>query len=251
MAKARASTGLMLTPRVTPNHSEERREKWLSDAASGFVSPSATNKLYYSVILNALWPQGHGIPGPVLTENDVRAAIDAFRTTRGEPPYKDVFRRLRELQGDEGFTSIRKEGVRYQLQNLEIGPKREPRAKPTKAEWKQIKENYGYRCASCGRQEPEVKLSPDHKVPRSRNGSNDLDNWQPLCEQCNNIKSHACRGCELNCYVCSWAFPDEYKLIVIADDNKELAKRGADKLKVSQSELVNIILRKYFNETKT
>jgi hypothetical protein len=240
----------MLTPRVTPNHSEERREKWLADAAAAFVSPSAANKLYYSVILKALWPAGHGIPGPILTEDNVRAAVDAFRSASGQEPYKDVFRRLRELQGDEGFTAIRKEGTRYQLQSLEIGPKREPRAKPSAPAWEKIKGKYGHRCSSCGRQEPEVKLSPDHKIPRSRNGSNDLDNWQPLCEQCNNMKSHACRGCDLNCYVCSWAFPDEYKPIIIGDDNKERAKRAADKLKVSQSDFVNTILRDYFNKAK-
>jgi hypothetical protein len=250
MGKSRASTGLMLTPRVTPNHSEERRQKWLADAVAGFVTPGAANRSYYAVILHALWPEAHGIPGPIVSEDEVRAAIDAFRGKAGKEAYKDVFRRVRELQGDEGFTSIRKEGTRYQLQSLEIGPKKEPRGKPSKAEWKKIKEKYDYRCASCGKQEPDVKLSPDHKVPRSRNGSNDLDNWQPLCEQCNNIKSHACQGCDLNCYVCSWAFPEEYKLIVIADDNKELAKRAADKLKVSQSDLVNIILRDHFNRTK-
>jgi hypothetical protein len=73
MAKSRASKGLLLTPRVTPNESEARREKWLADAEATFVSPSAANKLYYSVILRGLWPAAHGIPGPVLTENDVRA----------------------------------------------------------------------------------------------------------------------------------------------------------------------------------
>lgn len=250
MAKSRASTGLMLTPRVTPNESEARREKWLADAAAAFVSPTDANKLYYSVILSALWPAGHGIPGPILTEEDIRAAVNAFRAARGDPSYLDPFRRMRELQGDEGFTSIRKEGTRYQLQSLDVSQKKEPRGKPSRAEWKQIKERYGYRCASCGAQEPEVTLSPDHKVPRSRNGSNDLGNWQPLCEQCNNIKSHACRGCSLICQVCSWAFPEEYKQIIIADDNKELAKRAADKGKMSQSDLVNTILREHFNKTK-
>jgi len=249
MSKSRASKGFLLTPRVTPNESEARREKWLAEAEAGFVSPSATNKLYYSVILKAFWPAGHGIPGPVLTEKDVRAAVDAFRFANGEQPYKDVFRRMRELQGEEGFTSIRKEGNRYQLQSLDVSQKREPRAKLGKAEWKKLKEQYGYKCASCGAQEPDVKLSPDHKIPRSRNGSNDLGNWQPLCEQCNNIKSNACRGCLLICNVCSWAFPDEYKQLVIADDNKELIKRAADKRGVAQSDLVNIILRDHFNKT--
>lgn len=251
MAKSRASKGLLLAPRATPNESEARRQKWLADAKAGFVSTSPANKLYYSVILEALWPPAHGVPGPVLTENDVRAAIDAFRSTAGEKPYKDVFRRMRELQGEEGFTSIRKEGNRYQLQSLDVSQKREPRVKPSKADWKKIKEQYGHRCASCGAQEPDVKLSPDHKIPRSRNGSNDLGNWQPLCEQCNNIKSNACRGCQLNCNVCCWAFPEEYKQLIITDDNKEFVKRSADKAKVPQSDLVNRILRDYFNRAKS
>src|ERR1700720_710985 len=124
MAKTRASAGLMVTPRVTPNESEERRKKWLADAAAGFVNPSAASRLYYSVILEALWPAGHGVPGPILTENDVRAAVDAFRAAKG----------------------------------------------------------YDYRCAHCGRQEPDVKLSPDHKIPRVRHGSNEFGNYQPLVQ---------------------------------------------------------------------
>ncbi|HKW15912.1 MAG TPA: HNH endonuclease [Terriglobales bacterium] len=250
MLKSRASKGLLVTPRAVPNESEARRQKWLADAEAGFVTPHPVNKIYYSVILTALWPAGHGIPGPILSERDIRAAIDSFRAASGQTPYLDPFRRLRELQGDEGFTSIRKEGNRYQLQSLEVSPKREPRAKLSRAEWKKLKEQYDYRCASCGRQEPEVKLSPDHKVPRSRNGSNDLGNWQPLCEQCNIKKSSACQGCQLNCYVCSWAFPAEYKELVIADENKELIRRAAEKLKLPQSELVNKILRDHFNQTK-
>ena len=249
MARSRASKGLLLTPRTTPNESETRREKWLAEAEARFVSPSSSNKRYYSVILRALWPPNHGIPGPILTEKEVRAAVDAFRQKEGQLPYKDVFRRVRELQGEEGFTSIRKEGNRYQLQSLEISQKREPREKLKKADWAKIKEKYGYQCACCGAQEPDVKLSPDHKIPRIRNGSNDLGNWQPLCEQCNIVKSNSCRGCALNCSVCSWAFPDEYKQLVISDENKELVKREADRLRIAQSDLVNSILRGHFNRS--
>ncbi len=250
MAKSRASKGFIVEPRTTPNESEARREKWLVDAEAGFVSPSPTNKLYYAVILKALWPAGHGIPGPDLSEDDIRASIDAYRHAQDKTPYKDVFRRMRELQGEEGFTSIIKEGTRYQLQNLDISQKREPRAKLSKKDWAALKEKYGYRCASCGKQEPDVKLSPDHRIPRSRNGSNELGNWQPLCEQCNNVKSNTCQGCTLNCSVCSWAFPEEYKQLIIADDNKELVKRAADKAKIPQSDLVNEILRAHFNKTQ-
>jgi 5-methylcytosine-specific restriction endonuclease McrA len=250
MAKSRASKGLLLTPRATPNESEARREKWLADAAAGFVQPSEANKAIYSVLLTAFWPAGHGIPGPVLTEKQIRAAVDAFKGSLGQPPYKDVFRRLRELQGEEGFTSIRKEGTKYQLQSLDVSQKREPRAKLPAADWKKLKEQYDYKCASCGRQEPSVKLSPDHKIPRLRGGSNDLGNWQPLCEQCNINKSNACQGCTLICNVCSWAFPADYKPLVVTDENKELVKRAADKLGVPQSDLVNIILREHFNKTQ-
>ena len=214
------------------------------------MQPSLANKTYYSVILEALWPEGHGIPGPVLTETAIRAAVDAWRADNDRPPYKDVFRRLRELQGEEGFTCVIKEGSRYQLQSLDLGPKREPRAKLSKADWQALKERYGHKCANCGAQEPEVRLSPDHKRPRTRGGTNDEGNWQPLCEQCNNIKSNTCRGCTLNCYVCSWAFPEDYKQIVIDDDNKALIKRAADGLRKSQGTLANEILRDYFNRRK-
>ena len=250
MAKSRASKGLLLPPRAAPTESAARQEKWLADAEAGFVSPSSTNRQYYAVILRALWPEGHGIPGPTLSERDIRAAVDAYREANSQPPYKDVFRRVRELQGEEGFTAIRKEGTQYQLQSLEVGPKREPRTKLGRREWNRLREKHGYNCASCGDQEPDVNLSPDHKIPRSRGGSNEEDNLQPLCEQCNNAKSHACRGCTLKCHVCSWAFPDEYKPLLISDHNKELVRREADSRRMPQSDLVNVILRDYFNRNR-
>jgi hypothetical protein len=122
---SRASKGLLQAPRTTPNESSERRTKWLADAAEKFVSTTPVNKVYYSVLLGALWPEGHGIPGPVLTESELRAAVDKWRADKGQRAYKDVFRRLRELQGEEGFTCIIKEGNRYQLQSLDVGPKRD------------------------------------------------------------------------------------------------------------------------------
>lgn len=248
MNKGRASKGFLVTPAVTENVSADRRAKWLADASAGFVALSEANRRYYRVILEALWPEGHGIPGPVLSQTDLRAAVDAYRASRGETAYKDVFRRVRELQGEEGFTSIIKEGVKYQLQSLDLTQKREPRAKPPPAMWKKIQEAFDYRCAHCGRQKPDVSLSPDHRRPRARGGSNDEENWQPLCEQCNVLKSSACQGCSLNCMTCSWAYPEIYKPIQVADDNKEQIRRQAEKLGIHQSELVNRILRQHFNK---
>jgi 5-methylcytosine-specific restriction endonuclease McrA len=49
------------------------------------------------------------------------------------------------------------------------------------------------RCAMCGRTAAEhrVVLQVDHKMPRAWGGSDELDNLQPLCEECNRgKKSH-------------------------------------------------------------
>ena len=250
MKKARASKGFLVAPIATANVSAERRTQWLADATKGFVTTSPANRTYYSVILERLWPAGHGIPGPVVSEDDVREAIDHFRSDAQKDKYKDVFRRMRELQGEEGFISIIKEGKKYQLQSLAVGPKREPRAKPSNKLWKEIKEKYGYRCAHCGAQEPGAKLSPDHRVPRARGGTNDDQNWQPLCEQCNILKSSSCQGCQLNCFVCSWAYPETYKPITINDDNKEQIRRYAESSGKHQSDFVNEVLQTYFNSKR-
>src|SRR2546425_4406980 len=104
ISKARASKGFLLQPVRKPNVSAERRTEWLRRAVAGFVQPSAANKAIYEVLLNAFWPTGHGIPGPILTETEVRKAVDVWYKQRtGKDAYKDVFRRLRELQGEEGF----------------------------------------------------------------------------------------------------------------------------------------------------
>lgn len=247
MAQNRSSKGVLLPPATALTHSESTRKEWLNSAEAAFVAPGIANHRIFRSILNELWPEGYGIPGPHVSQERIRALIDKEREAAGQPPYRDPFRRVRELQGEEGFTSIVKEGVRYQLQSLSVRPKREPRARPSRVLWSHILEAFDFRCAHCGAQAPEIKLSPDHKVPRARDGTNDDENWQPLCEQCNNLKSSACQGCQLICAVCSWAYPAEYKPIKIDDSNKELIRRQAIKRGEHQSDFVNRVLRDYFN----
>jgi len=55
-------------------------------------------------------------------------------------------------------------------------------------EWESLKVQYDYTCLCCGRQEPEVKLTPDHVIPLARGGSNGIENIQPLCLRCNSRK---------------------------------------------------------------
>ncbi len=250
MSKSRASKGLLLPPKTEPIPDANAREKWFEKSSAGFVAPGEALKVIYAVILRRLWPEGHGIPGPQVTEQEIRKVIDDARLAEGKAAYVDPFRRMREVQGEEGFTCIIKEGSRYQLVSLNIGAKREPRAKPSASLWVKIKAAVDYKCSHCGQQEPSIKLSPDHRIPRSRGGDNDDGNWQPLCEQCNNAKSSACQGCGLNCNVCFWAFPESYKPIVIEDDNREQIRRAAEKAALDQSALTNKILRGYFLKGK-
>ncbi len=72
-------------------------------------------------------------------------------------------------------------------------------------------EEHNYTCATCGAKvSAGVRgLQADHKIPISRGGTKDLDNWQPMCNNCNVGKRRACEGCKLDCQTCSWAFPDK------------------------------------------
>ena len=45
-------------------------------------------------------------------------------------------------------------------------------------------------CCICGKPIDEIGFSIDHKIPLSRGGSNDLENLQPVCPECNRLKGN-------------------------------------------------------------
>jgi len=58
----------------------------------------------------------------------------------------------------------------------------------TLEEWNNMKKRYKYTCPACFKKEPEIILTEDHIVPIKKEGSNYIDNLQPLCRSCNSRK---------------------------------------------------------------
>jgi hypothetical protein len=239
------------TPNPAPGDAAER-EAWLIETTASFVASTA-NKSYFEVLLKTLWPEGHGLPGPYVSEDDLRAAIDDFRRAahKSDKPYKpyvDVFRRVRELQGEEGVTGIAKQGRTYQLVELDLSPKRIPRTHLSNADWAIILARYNSKCAACGRAFGNGKFQQDHKIPRLRGGGDELENWQPLCNECNNFKSTACRGCDLDCLICPWAFPEKYAPLKITGDIINEIRKLAESRGQDPHDLADEILREYLSQ---
>lgn len=59
----------------------------------------------------------------------------------------------------------------------------------TFGEWENLKAQYNWICPCCRIKEPFVKLTEDHVVPLSKGGSDNIENIQPLCRQCNSSKN--------------------------------------------------------------
>lgn len=67
---------------------------------------------------------------------------------------------------------------------------RESRGHFSANDWRSIKERQDYKCAICGKREPEIKLTVDHIVSLARGGGNEASNIQGLCGSCNSRKSY-------------------------------------------------------------
>lgn len=239
-SNSKRSQQTLVTPNPAPSTLIDRNQ-WIDQAYKGFVAKGSSNREIYKVILETLWPEGHGIPGPIVTQDDIRHAIDSYKGA----PYRDPFRRMRELQGEEGFLGIVKEGTKYQLISLNVSPKKRPRTSLPADAWDKILNQYNHSCAVCGAKSDRSGFQQDHKVPRSRGGNDSLTNWQPLCDACNIAKSVSCRGCTEDCMQCGWAYPEYYRPLRLSSSTLRALNTYADSHHVDPSELVtDLIYRK-------
>lgn len=85
--------------------------------------------------------------------------------------------RYRERYPEKNAEWIR--AYRERLQNAE--------GTYTEEDWNTLCRHYENRCLRCKKQ---TELVPDHVVPLSKGGSNYIENIQPLCKNCNAIKTN-------------------------------------------------------------
>ncbi|MCF2904645.1 HNH endonuclease [Octadecabacter sp. CECT 8868] len=121
-------------------------------------------------------------------------------------------RRTRELRDELGcdIETQHIDGEHHYRLKSNLLTQANPRAYLSSAEKKKLFIAAGNQCAICGKQTSAgVRgLQADHKTPLIRGGTNDLGNWQAICNDCNVSKRRACQGCNETCSSCSWAFPD-------------------------------------------
>lgn len=98
---------------------------------------------------------------------------------------------------DENRETVRARHRRFYANNPDKGHEYRNRRRAAKKgnggsyttqEWETLCEFYGNVCLCCGvhaKDTPEGKLSPDHVIPLSKGGGNDISNIQPLCYKCN------------------------------------------------------------------
>jgi len=198
------------------------------------------------LLLKELWGDKDGFP-----KEWVRSSILLKKSNQ-----KYFDRRLRELR-DSGGLDIESKVIEsehcWRLKSASI-QKTNDRAYLTAAQKNGLFQKAMHKCAVCGEaMESGIRgLQADHKIPLIKGGTNDLNNWQPLCNECNVAKRGACRGCSLDCNACAWAFPEKVGFNMVIKLPADL--RDAISIsKIDQERLEQTIisqLRKLLSQTK-
>lgn len=148
---------------------------------------------------NLWWERG--IPPPALGRICSEKEIEKLRENgkRGaqkrwaghikvEKKYKYKYKKkYRHLTYKEKYPNGATERKRFTNMRYEA-KKRNAEGSHTYEEWLVLKAKYNNMCLCCKRFEPEIKLTEDHIIPLSMEGTDYIDNIQPLCISCNTRK---------------------------------------------------------------
>ncbi len=164
-------------------------------------------------------------------------------------------RELREKLGCDLESSYRKE-FNAHAWRLKSSTLSSPKVREylTEKQKQKLFSDSKYMCAVCGCEvEPGLRgLQADHKVPVQRGGGNELSNWQPLCVTCNVGKRRACEGCELDCSICSWAYPDKVGIRSIFMIETDVVTKLNEYIKTNQmnaDEVVTLALEHFLSRS--
>lgn len=87
-----------------------------------------------------------------------------------------------------GISIINHRAYKSHLQSIRRSKKLGNGGYHTFEQWMNIKKMNAYLCSGCGNMEPFIKLTKDHIIPISKGGSDNIENIQPLCGNCNSKK---------------------------------------------------------------
>lgn len=156
-------------------------------------------------ILNRLWGEDNlQFPRPWVSSKELLELTNQ----------KYFDRRARELRDQIGcdIESQYKEEFAGHAWRINSNNLKEPQNRDylSQRQKNQLFEKSSNSCSICGRfTDPGIRgLQADHRVPVSRGGTNEIDNWQALCNHCNVGKRRTCEDCNLDCNNCSWAYPE-------------------------------------------
>ena len=116
------------------------------------------------------------------------------KSLKGRPLSEKHKRKIREAQtGDKAPRYIhglsRTRGYKAFKQSQRRKGIRQNGGIHTFGEWEILKAQYNWTCPACHKSELDIVLSQDHIIPISRGGSDNIENIQPLCRDCN-CKKH-------------------------------------------------------------
>lgn len=100
-----------------------------------------------------------------------------FSTTKGKKLHLEQNKKWRKKYPEK----------RRHQSSLEYAREKNAKGSHVLEEWQILKGLYQYKCAICGKKK---KLSKDHIVPLSKDGTNYISNIQPACNPCNSRKNN-------------------------------------------------------------